>query len=630
MKVGYSTCHAYPIDETFIRWTAEQLADLDYFRFEICREDAGIDRWITYRALPKLNDHKPFLPENRDALRRALAPVKAAGREVALWSHELWAPKTILDLYPELRTPRGDLNLAHPLLTEFVRDRYQALFDAIPEVDAITLTLTEVPFSVMHRFDSVWTPRQCVHWLIRTIHDVCRERRRRLIVRPFSAIRADYVAVREALLDLPDDIEIMLKCDPFDWHAFLPLNPALATYPAERLTVEVDLAGEYFGRGALPVIFPDYLADRLRATRELGVQRLVGRLDRRGRSALDREGRLNVELFTALAADPELDVDAFLAERAAARFRTANPAGLVACLKDGFEMVKGLFYVDRNLLFHDLIGDLQLAQRNMLFETIRPNQSLAHCENEWAILAERTTPSAEAIAAEKQHALALAEDVRDRLRELAPNEPMLHEHGENAVLFARLYLAITLAVQAYLAEVDGGTEPTAAFDAIVAAARTIEDARGTDWFESLPVTATTLATELRQAFRLEQAARRAIPAGVLDAVLAGYPGEGHRLSKFTHGSSSVLQADRCFRRVERHAAYTLTGAPGERTLRLDLRGAGEVTVTCEGRTLAQHEWDHGDAWQESTITLDAPAAELGVRFDRRQQTKPHVGRILLL
>ncbi|MHC4873946.1 MAG: hypothetical protein ACYTFY_19020 [Planctomycetota bacterium] len=38
MKTGFSTGHMFNADESFLQWTADQLSDIDYTRFEVCHE----------------------------------------------------------------------------------------------------------------------------------------------------------------------------------------------------------------------------------------------------------------------------------------------------------------------------------------------------------------------------------------------------------------------------------------------------------------------------------------------------------------------------------------------------------------------------------------------------------------
>ena len=639
MDTGFSAAHgALTVDK--LLWTLDQIAPLDYSRFELCN-GGGVDRFIAYSCLPRLNDYKRPPETHAGDLRKVMAAAKAQGRQTSLWAHEFIAPKEILDVYPELRTPRGDIDLTNPLLTEFVNAKYDDFFKAFPEVDAVTLTMTEVVFPVAHRFDCPWTPDQCIAWIIGLVHAACRRHGRHLIVRPFSAIRADYEATRKALAGLPGDIEIMDKSDPFDWNPHLPINPELATWPAERLTVEFDLAGEYFGRGTLPVIFPDYLRARLDHARALGARRVIGRLDRWGRSSLDRESRLNVRFFQACAKDPSVDRDDLLAREAAACYRTRDADRLVQTLSDAFEGVKKMFYVDGHLLFHETFAGLRHAQNVVVFETLRPGQPLAHCRDEWHILSDRTTPSVDAVRREKDEAVTVAQDVLTRIKDLAPDEPHLRAHAEDFVLLARLYRAAVIAVQEYILHVgDPGDAPTPftpACDALDAVISEITSTRNVNWLTNVSRMAVTFAAELRAAFPRERSVRQSMPglapedrARLLDMLPAGYPAEDHCICKYTHGAAAQFDGVHFWRTVSRHLAYTLRAVPGPCRLQLETAGVGRITLSAGGREILSREWRSDDRWTTQVIDFVSPADRVELRIDRTAVEPPEIGLVYLL
>lgn len=639
-KIGLSSCHGYTFNHDFVNWTVDQIAELPFDRFELCTEGMGPERAYQYRVLPKLNAFKEFRPEMAGELRRVLGKAKSRGREIVVWTHELCAPKEIVTVYPELRTRRGDLNLAHPLMTEFLAHKYDMLFDTVPEIDGIVLTVTEVAFPVAHRFDNEWAPDECLHWLFKTVYEACKRRGRKLIVRPFSAIVPDYEAARRALDRLPADIEVMDKSDPFDWDPFLPLNPELTTYPVERLTVEFDVGAEYFGRGAFPLTFNAYVQERLDLARRLGAPRVIGRLDRRGLSSLDREARISVEFFLAYAADPTIDPRAFATRRAAELYKSSDPAELAALFEESFEVVKKLFYVDGQLLFHTTFGTLTHGQQNVMFETLRPNQPMDHCSGEWSALADRTTPSVAAARREKEEAVAQAERIRARLAAIAPQEPTVQEHAENLVLMTRLYRVTCAAVQEYILNVHKpGPAPAfqAACDAFDAEVAALQRARGPEWLGNVPKAAAEFATEIRRVFGLEQKVYQDLPgltpaerARMEDCVAAGYPGEGHRLSKFTHGSRTEHGETRCVRKIGMHVRYTLAATPGPKLLRVECAGNGRLRVTSGDRTLVDREWSRGGEWGMEEIAFENPGSAFDVRFDRVSDVTPLIRMVYVL
>ncbi|MHC4872888.1 MAG: hypothetical protein ACYTFY_13685 [Planctomycetota bacterium] len=56
MKTGFSTSHMFNADEKFLQWTADQLSDIDYTRFEVCHETVNgrglgaVDDFVKYNV----------------------------------------------------------------------------------------------------------------------------------------------------------------------------------------------------------------------------------------------------------------------------------------------------------------------------------------------------------------------------------------------------------------------------------------------------------------------------------------------------------------------------------------------------------------------------------------------------
>ena len=640
VDIGFSVCHGYRSDPEYLRCLADQLAPMDYGRFELCTEGDGIDRWISYHALERLNAHKPLDSGNREAVRSILGAVKNHGRQIALWTHEVWAPVAILDVYPELRTPKGDINLQHPLLEEFILCKYEQLFRLMPEIDVLVLTMTEVPFPVAQRFDNTWAPEDCIHWLIKTVREACLRARKRLVVRPFSAIAADNQATQSALRRLPDDIGIMVKSDPFDWNPFLPINPEIDAYPPERLEVEFDLGSEYFGRGAFPAIYPDYLRTRLDHVRSRGINTVIGRLDRAGTHALDNTGRLNVAFFTAHAAHASPDASRILEQEAATRYRTNDPAALCDAMKRAFECIKKIFYVDGHLLFHVMFGNLELAQRCMLFEILSPEQPLAHCRNEWPIQHDRKSPSQAAVLHEKEKAVAMAEEILRDVRRLAPEETALAESAENLLFFANLYHALVATIHSYLDEVVLEKQAPRFRNNLARldeAIRVLRDRRGETWQDRIVVCAGQLAEELQHAFRLEQRVRSALPGlapedhgNLVDWIPCGYPAEGHSLCKFTHGSLAHSDGQQFWRVVRLPLSYTLAAVPGSMRLRMQVSGSGRLRILEHDHLLLNTVWNSGDTWEWLEFALVAGCGPLSLHVEAINAKSPRLGMVYLL
>jgi len=645
MKIGFSTCHAYPTEEKFIHWTKERLSHINYNRFEVCHERCSgenalgsIDDYIKYPLLSDLNDDKWYAPEQALKMRKQFMELKAEGKEIAFWSHELAAPETILHKYPELATEKGDLNLSHPLLTEWLQSKYNEFFKVIPEIDLIVLVMTEVNFAVAHRFDNQWSQSDCIYWLIETIYNVCRKNGKKLIVRPFSAIVEDYNATQQALKRLPDDIEIMVKSDPFDWNPFLDLNPVLLQYPPERVTVEFDLGSEYFGRGLFPVIYPDYLKKRLDYIKSIGIKSVIGRVDRKGVSALDREGRINVDYFFNYATDSISNSNQFLTENVQKYYKTSNPAKLAELFIEAFEVTKKTLYIDGQLLWHRLYGDIANAQQTLIFEILRPEQSLAHGIDEWHILHQKTTMTLKQVRDEKTMAVKMAKIVYKQIIELAPDEKELHQQAARMLAVAEIYHDTVIAMQEYLLTLNDLTHrklfDTAVENLIKTAKKTLS--MSDDNMQKIGQMAEENAEKMQKLLNEEIKVYSQLPdrmqadkQNIIDIIAVAYPGEGHKIRKFTHGSKCITDDGKTCRLVTRYLQYSIRSQAGKILLKTEVKGAGILKILENGVEKSHIEWNNKD-WQELNLHFSTSNDAFEIHISRNGNTAPLMSTIYIL
>lgn len=650
MQVGLSACHAFDsFPSDFLEQTLDKIEGVPWNYFELSRFDC--ERWIEYPILEKLNACKHYDPQQLAVVCRAFSRVHAMGRRTGLWMHDLYLPKEVLSVYPELSTPRGDLDLSSPLLTEFMVARLNLFFSALPDLDVVVLTMTETTFPVMHRFDNQMSPEAAVSWLLQLYLDACQRHGKELVVRPFSANAEDYRVVIAALDATAPNTPVMLKSDPFDWNPFLGISPYFAEYAEKRpVIMELDLAGEYFGRAFVPGVALDYLQERLEFGRQNGITRYVGRIDRHGVSALQRSNQLNVQYYCDCLNGKAgaLPVPAqWIRQAVASRFPlAADPESLAAALNEVFEsVIKHLFYVDGQLLFHAYFGDLAAALTCMMFEVLRPAQSLAHLRDEWSIRADRVSPDRATARQEKEAALARAQELSEQVRQAAPAyAEELVQPFQALARFTELYLRLVELVQAYVAGIEveangqnaateaenlGISEELTRFRAVVEG---IAAEFGEDWQRktltsprrSVPELARIFANEVEQAFQVEQALARQYRIGydgVVDRVFCGMPGEGHCLEKLTHGAPAVFEAGRWHRRITRSLTYTLQPGDNPVQLQVEVRGNGLILVngTC-GAVFDLPDWG----------TLDLGVVEGACRIQVEKTGTPDPGLRLIL
>ncbi|MEM1212019.1 MAG: hypothetical protein AAGI68_06940 [Planctomycetota bacterium] len=129
-----------------------------------------------------------------------LQALRGLGYRLVLWVRE------IEDHNPDRD---GPLELSNDRVFEALADRYHALLtEVFPEADTLALTVAET---------STWIDDPAmIDRICRTVHRVCKQHGRRLIVRSF-AYQAQLAAMAQVLRELPDDILLMIKYGPRDW-----------------------------------------------------------------------------------------------------------------------------------------------------------------------------------------------------------------------------------------------------------------------------------------------------------------------------------------------------------------------------------------------------------------------------
>ncbi len=649
MRILLSINHAFMYDHYYVTEMVRQLDHLDYNGLELCHEstekrhgmpsNGGIDDWVQYSVLSKLNNYKEHRSDVVESMRQLFGKIKSRNGETSVWSHELWVPSNILEVYPELATSRGDINLAHPILTDFVKDKYAQFFKAVPEVDTIVLTLTEVSYSVFTRFDNDWLAEQCLDWLIRTVYGVCTEYGKTLVIRPFSPNAEDYAITRRIIKQMPTDVQVMLKTDPFDWNPFLPVNPELEQFPARQTRAEFSISGEFYG-GSLefPVVTPEYFRERLDKVRSLGIKTVVARIDRNGRSAMIGPNRHNVELFIALCHDSRLDAASFLENRLSDI--SEQPRLLAELLLKLLDLSLHINYVNGNLTFQVPFGGLEYAQRFMLFYLFRPNHSLHHCDLEWAILDQDITPTRKDIIEERSTALMKLRQIKEQVQVLAPNDLLLNSGLEKLCDFAQVYLLLATTILEYIKTIEKKLPESPFYstcDTLCECGQALAVKYGSDWLCDTPLRIERFTKELRWAFHLERTVRRLLPGlereqldKLEDYIFTGYPGESHNLRKHTHGSFARMTDQRCYREAETFFEYSLTPSQiGNKIIRISCYGEGQILVQENDDTLASLIIET-DSWETRDITLTSDGSPLTLRVVRRGHRRPALEWVYLL
>jgi hypothetical protein len=275
---------------------------------------------------------------------QAVAYAQSAGVDCYIWTHELQ------DVPTEYQSG-GRVLFDNPALWTWLRSRYVAAFDEMPDLDGVVLTFAETEWKVYEDADviSALPPEQRVAKLIEEMHDVCSDYGRKLVVRTFVYYPDELDFLRQAFERLaltlgPDDITVMSKEVPHDWEPFYPHNPILGNVAGFRQIVETDLGAEFYGRSLIPYGQPEYLQYRLTHALSRGVVGSVARIERKSWLAFGTPSEINIDAFSALLADPYGDTETIWDDGCAAKYGADAAPYAKAALKRTFEIVNLMMF----------------------------------------------------------------------------------------------------------------------------------------------------------------------------------------------------------------------------------------------------------------------------------------------
>jgi len=120
----------------------------------------------------------------------------------------------------------------------------------------------------------------------------------------------------------------MHKSEVQDWQPYNPIDPTVGQVGAHPSILEMDAAGEYFGRSELPFASPAYYRYRLKAAYDKTAIGAVARISRGSDTALGTPNEVNLEAIKWYVQDPTVTLDQvwsrFLTRR---YFQGQNPEG---------------------------------------------------------------------------------------------------------------------------------------------------------------------------------------------------------------------------------------------------------------------------------------------------------------
>jgi hypothetical protein len=290
-----------------------------------------------------INDSERVRRVVNDVVARAHAADPAI--RVFVWAHELnYRPPD--DSADVCLDPNG----GGQALLQVRREAYRRALRACPEVDGVVLMFGSAPLEPWSATcGCAWcrnhTPAQKAQLVIEQVKSVVvGEFKKELMVRTFIHSPEQLRWIGEAVR-ATEGITVMPKCVPQDWEPYYPHDETIGRVGNKEQVIEFDLAGEYWGRGALPFCMPDELQYRLQYDRDHGAVGAVGRIE----DVFGTPNEVNIFAFSRLMQNPDEEVDAIWRDWVTERYGLApgspGSARLIACLRRTFDIGRKMYYV---------------------------------------------------------------------------------------------------------------------------------------------------------------------------------------------------------------------------------------------------------------------------------------------
>lgn len=248
------------------------------------------------------------------------------GLNYYVWTHEL-------DGIPARFLKNGKVDMDDPKLYKFLKDRYQQLFTILPDASGMVLTFHETDYKVFRDEDvsTSMSISERIYKVSKLLYDVLKENRKTLIVRNFFYENYEIEAFSEALKRLPDDIIVMNKPVPHEFHPFYPPDPMHGNVGKKRQLIEIDLGVEKaLGKDGI-YAQTEFIQRFVRRAQEKGLAGMVGRCRLYYDKPFEDSHEVNLWAFSQFMGNPDLSVDEVLTNWAKKRYPYAPEAADYLC-----------------------------------------------------------------------------------------------------------------------------------------------------------------------------------------------------------------------------------------------------------------------------------------------------------
>ena len=311
---------------------------------------------------------------------------------------------------------------------QVLADKYDVFFRRMPGVDGLVLTLNEchVPVFRDELIESDLGPGERVARIARTVLEACRKHGKHLILRTFCYHPEELQTIRAGIEQIGEKVTLMMKCQPHDWHVFLPHNPLIEAFAGWDVMVEYDLALEFMGDGRQPAPQLDYLKYRFDHAAANNVNGVAGRICRFRNHAEGTLNWANVYAFSRLAHDPGISGDTLWNDYARGDYGEQNADFITALGRRLFDLAKETYYLaheQRGVCNFNAFPQLD----NWLFwNCAKWSPDDQDVQERYRLVCEPTPEFIAEVVAAKEHALAevqaLSREIQEKEHDLAPGD----------------------------------------------------------------------------------------------------------------------------------------------------------------------------------------------------------------
>jgi hypothetical protein len=282
------------------------------------------------------------------------------GMQVSIWIHELndipdefllkpdagkLKPGEIVCNYGFTGTEKIVLNINDPKLWALLDTRYDyILTKLIPDVDVLVLTVTETQVHATN--PELFVP------LVRFLDDKCRKHGKQFQVRTFVWHPEDLNNLMTTIQKLPQDVMVMSKCVPQDWHLRSINSPELGQVGNHGQIEEWDVEGEYFGLNKLVNCMSGLLQRQFDYGMSQGIKGICVRVDRSNQSVLHQPSEANMWALGLLASGRATTLEQVWKTWATNRYGSDAGLAVIPALVHTTEVVQEALYIE-NFSFDD-------------------------------------------------------------------------------------------------------------------------------------------------------------------------------------------------------------------------------------------------------------------------------------